>query len=212
VQLINASCLNAYGIAVASFKVVKTKERALRVAKDLGYPVVLKVCSSEISHKSDVNGVRIGIRDSRELKFHYDDMMKEVLNKAPNTKVEGVVVQRMVTEGKELILGAKQDPHFGPVVVFGWGGVYTELLKDFSCGVPPLTSEDVERMISSTKVSKLLDGFRGTPPSDRLFVEGCILRLSQLVFDFPEILELDINPLKVFSKGGVVIDARAVIA
>lgn len=206
------SILNAYGIPVASFEVVKTKEQALRVAKDLGYPVVLKICSSEISHKSDVNGVRIGIRDSRELKFHYEDMMTTVLNKAPNTKVEGVVVQRMVTEGKELILGTKRDSQFGPVVVFGWGGVYTELLKDFSCGVPPLTSEDVERMISSTKVSKLLDGFRGTPPSDRLFLEECILRISQLVSEFPEIVEMDINPLKVFSKGGVVVDARAVIA
>lgn len=206
------SILSAYGIPVASFEVVKTKEQALKVAKDLGYPVVLKVCSSEISHKSDVNGVRIGIRDSRELKFHYEDMMTEVLHEAPNTKVEGVVVQQMVTEGVELILGTKRDPQFGPVVVFGWGGVYTELLKDFSCGVPPLTPEDVERMISSTKVSKLFDGFRGNPPSDRLFLEECILRLSQLVSEFPEIVELDINPLKVFSKGGVVIDARAVIA
>lgn len=205
------SILNAYGIPIASFEVVKTKEQALRVAQDLGYPVVLKICSSEIFHKSDVNGVRIGIRDSRELKFHYEDMMTEVLKKAPNTKVEGVVVQGMVTEGKELILGTKRDPQFGPVVVFGWGGVYTELLKDFSCGVPPLTSEDVERMISSTKASKLFDGFRGTPPSDRLFLEECILRLSQLVSEFPEIVEMDINPLKVFSKGGVVIDARAII-
>ena len=206
------SILNAYGIPVASFEVVKSKGQALKVAKDLGYPVVLKICSSEISHKSDVNGVRIGIRDSGELEFHYEDMMTEILHKAPNTKVEGVLVQRMVTEGKELILGTKRDPQFGPVVVFGWGGVYTELLKDFSCGLPPLTSEDVERMISSTKVSKLLDGFRGNPPSDRLFLEECILRLSQLVSEFPEIVELDINPLKVFSKGGVVVDVRAVIA
>jgi Acyl-CoA synthetase (NDP forming) len=206
------SILSAYGIPVASFKVVKTKEQALKAAKGLGYPVVLKVCSSEISHKSDINGVRIGIRDSRELKFHYEDMMTGVFHRTSNTKVEGVIVQQMVTEGVELILGAKRNAQFGPVVVFGWGGVYTELLKDFSCGIPPLSPEDVERMISSTKVSKLLDGFRGAPSADRLFLEGCILRLSQLVSEFPEIVELDINPLKVFSKGGVAIDVRAVIA
>jgi len=206
------SILSAYGIPVASFKVVKTKEQALKAAKGLGYPVVLKVCSSEISHKSDINGVRIGIRDSRELKFHYEDMMTGVFHRTSNTKVEGVIVQQIVTEGVELILGAKRNAQFGPVVVFGWGGVYTELLKDFSCGIPPLSPEDVERMISSTKVSKLLDGFRGTPSADRLFLEECILRLSQLVSEFPEIVELDINPLKVFSKGGVAIDVRAVIA
>jgi Acyl-CoA synthetase (NDP forming) len=205
------SILSAYGIPVASFKVVKTKEQALKAAKGLGYPVVLKVCSSEIPHKSDVSGVRIGIRDSRELNFQYEDMMTEVFHRTSNTKVDGVIVQQMVTEGVELILGAKRNAQFGPVVVFGWGGVYTELLKDFSCGITPLSPEDVERMISSTKVSKLLDGFRGTLSADRLFLKECILRVSQLVSEFPEIVELDINPLKVFSKGGVAIDVRAVI-
>jgi len=205
------SILSAYGIPVAPFKLVKTERQALRVAKVLKYPVALKICSPEILHKSDINGVRIGIRNPKELKFHYEEMMSGFIQRLPNIKIRGVIVQQMVTEGHELILGVKRDSQFGPVIVFGWGGVYTELLKDFSCGVLPLTSEDVERMISSTKVYKLLRGFRGDPPSDLLFLKECLLRLSQLVSQFPEISELDINPLKVFPKGGLALDVRAVI-
>jgi len=206
------SVISAYGIPVAPFEVVNAKGEAVKAAKSLGYPVVIKIYSPEISHKSDVGGVRINIREARELEVHYEELITAVLRKAPNAKVEGVVVQRMMEEGKELILGAKRDPQFGPVIIFGWGGVYTELLKDFSCGVLPLTSEGVERMISSTKIGRLLDGFRGEPPSDRSFVRECILRLGQLVSEFPDIVELDINPLTVFSKGGAAIDARAIIA
>jgi len=206
------SILSAYGIPTAPYKIVKTKGQALRNAKVLGYPVVLKICSPEIPHKSDVRGVRIGIHDSRELKFHYEDMIAQVAHRAPNAKVEGVVVQQMITEGTELILGTKRDPQFGHLIVFGWGGVYTELLKDFRCAVSPLTLGDAERMISSTTVSKLLEGVRGDPSSDLYFLRECLLRVSQLVSEFPEIIELDINPLRLFSKGGVAIDARIVIA
>ena len=205
------SILSAYGIPVVPLKIVKTEKQALKVAKVLNYPVVLKICSPEILHKSDINGVRIGIRDPKELKFHYEDMMSELTQRAPNIKIEGVMVQQMVTEGRELILGAKRDPQFGHVIVFGWGGIFTEILKDVSCAVVPIASEDAERMISSTKVSELLKGFRGSPPSDLLFLKECLLRLSQLVSDFPQIIELDINPFKVFPKSGLVLDVRAVI-
>ena len=205
------SILSAYGIPVAAFKLVKTKRQVLKVARLLNYPVVLKICSPKIPHKSDINGVRIGIRDPKELKFHYEDMMSEFTQRVPNTKIEGVMVQQMVTEGRELILGAKRDPQFGHVIVFGWGGIFTEVLKDVSCAIAPITSEDAERMISSTKVSELLKGFRGSPPSDLLFLKECLLRISQLVSDFPQIIELDINPFKVFPKSGLVLDARAVI-
>ena len=205
------SILRAYGIPIPPFKIVKTPEQALKVAGVLGYPVALKICSPDILHKSDVKGVRLEIRDSRELKLQYKDMISEVLSRVPNAKVEGVVVQKMVAEGKELILGAKRDPQFGPIIIFGWGGIYTEILKDFSCGVPPLTSEDAERMIFSTKVSKLLGGFRGSPPSDLLSLKEYLLRISQLVYEFPEIVELDINPIKLFQKGGMAIDVRVVI-
>lgn len=205
------SILGAYGIPVAPFKIVKTKRQALRVAKVLGYPVVLKICSPEILHKSDIDGVRLGIRDSKDLKFHYENMMSELIQRIPNIKIKGVMVQQMLTEGNELILGTKKDPQFGHVIVFGWGGVFAEVLKDFSCALVPIDPEDAERMISSTKVSKLLEGFRGSLPSDLLFIKECLLRLSQLVSDFPEIIELDINPLKIFPKSGLVLDARAAI-
>jgi acyl-CoA synthetase (NDP forming) len=205
------SILSAYGIPIAPFKIAKTKSQAVEVAEELKYPVALKVYSPEILHKSQINGVRVGIRSSNELNFHYEDMITGVLNRAPNMRIEGVIVQKLITEGVEVILGVKRDLQFGPVIVFGWGGVFTEVLKDFSCGIPPITSEDADRMISSTKVSKVLEGFQSNLPSDRSFLKECILRLSQLVSEFPGIVELDINPIKVLSKGGLAIDARMVV-
>jgi len=203
--------LRAFGIPVAPSKVARTKKQAVEAAEALGYPVVLKISSPEIIHKSDVSGVRVGIRNSKELRSHYEEMISEVFHRVPRATIKGVMIQRMVIEGKELILGAKRDLQFGPVVIFGWGGVYTELLKDFSCGIPPLTLQEAEEMVSCTKVSKLLGGFRGSPPSDLLFIKECLLRLSQLVSDFPETTELDINPFKIFPKRGLVLDARATI-
>ena len=205
------SLLRACGIPVAPFKMVSMKRKALEAAESLGYPVVLKAYSPGMLHKSDISGVRTGIRNSKEFKFHYDEMASRIDHQAPQAKIERVMIQKMITEGRELILGAKRDPQFGPVIIFGWGGVYTELLKDFSCGIPPMTLEEAERMISSTKVSRLLDGFRGEPPSDRSFIKECILRLSQLLSEFPEIVEIDINPLKVFPKSGVAVDVKAVV-
>jgi len=203
--------LSAYGIPVAPFKMVKTQKQAIEVAKILRYPAVIKICSPDILYKSDMNGVRIGIRDSKELKFHFKDMMSEFIQKVPKIEIKGIIIQQMVTEGQELILGAKRDPQFGHVIVFGWGGVFTEALKDFSCAIAPINTEDAERMISSTKISKVLEGFRGSPPSDLFFLKECLLRLFQLASDFLEIKELDINPLRIFSKGGLVLDARGVI-
>jgi acetyltransferase len=205
------SLLRACEIPVAPFKMVRMKKQALEAAESLEYPVVLKAYSPEILHKSDISGVRVGIRNSKELRFHYEEMVSKIVHQTPQAKIERVMVQRMITEGRELILGAKRDPQFGSVVIFGWGGVYTELLKDFSCGIPPMTLQEAERMISSTKVSKLLDGYRGELPSDRFFIKECILRLSQLISEFPEIMEIDINPLKVFPQGGVAIDVKAVV-
>ena len=204
------SLLRAYGIPVAPFEIVKTKRQALRVAKVLRYPVVLKVCSPEILHKSDIGGVRLGIRDPKDLKFHYEEMILELNQRVPNIEIKGMMVQQMLTQGNELILGVKRDPQFGHVIGFGWGGVFAEVLKDFSCAIAPINPDDAERMISSTKVSKLLEGFRGNPPSDLLFIKECLLRLSQLVSDFPEIIELDINPFKIFPKSGLALDVRAV--
>ncbi len=163
------SILNAYGIPVVPFEVAKTEEQALTVAEVLKYPVVLKICSREILHKSDINGVRVGIRDPQELKFHYEDMLSELIGRVPNIKIEGVMVQQIVTKGQELLLGVKRDPQFGHVIVLGWGGVFTEVLKDYSCAIVPVNQEDAERLISSTKVSKLLEDFRGVPPQTFFF-------------------------------------------
>lgn len=204
------SILNSCGIPIARYELAETRGKALKAAKMLGYPVVLKIYSTEIIHKSDVGGVRIGVRDPKELRFHYEDMMAKISDKRSG-KIQRIMVQQMVNNGQELILGAKKDPAFGHVIVFGWGGTYTELLRDFSCGLVPLTPNDVDRMISSTKVSKIIEGFRGNLPLDKTFIAECILRTSKLLSEFPEIAEMDINPLVVSNKGGLAVDARIVI-
>jgi acetyltransferase len=201
--------LSAYGIPVAPFKIARTEKQALEAAKILRYPVVIKICSPDVLHKSDMNGVRVGIRNPKELKFHHKNMILEFVRRVP--KIKGVMIQQMVTGGQELIVGVRRDPQFGHVIVFGWGGVFTEVLEDYACAIAPIQPEDAERMITATKVSRLLQGFRGSPPSDLPFLKKCLLRLSQLASDFPEIMELDINPLTVFPKSGLALDARAVM-
>lgn len=205
------SLLKAYGIPVAPFRFVTNQEEAHRAAADLGYPVALKISSPEVVHKTTVKGVRLGIRDAKELDLQYEDMIREVTQKVPKARIDGVLIQPMVTEGKEILLGAKRDAQFGPVILFGWGGIHTELWKDISFGLLPLSSQEIDRMISSTHVSRLLRETRGEASSDGSFIKECILRLAQLVSDFPEIVELDMNPLKLFAKGGLAIDARAIL-
>jgi len=200
-----------YCIPVAEWATASSPEEALEAAKRLGYPLALKVLSPHISHKSDVGGIALGIEDEESLKRAYDEMLSQVQEKAPDVPLEGFLLQRMISGGREVILGGKRDPSFGPVVMFGLGGVYVEVFDDVAFRVAPLTREDAEEMIAEVRGSRLLRGIRGEKPSDVEAVADCLLRLSQLLQDFPAVAEVDINPLIVLEKGAKAVDARMVL-
>jgi acetyltransferase len=200
-----------YGISVAEWATVSSLEEAVGAAGRLGYPLALKVLSPHISHKSDVGGITLGIGDEESLKRAWDEMLNRVQKEASDVPLEGFLLQKMIAGGREVILGGKRDPSFGPVVMFGLGGVHVEVFDDVSFRVTPLTQEDAEEMIAEVKGSRLLRGIRGEKPADVDAVLDCLLRLSQLLQDFPAIAEVDINPLIVLEKGTVAVDARVVL-
>jgi acyl-CoA synthetase (NDP forming) len=200
-----------YGIPVAEWATASSPEEAVRAAEKLGYPLALKVLSPHISHKSDVGGIALGIEDEEGLKRVCKEMLSRVQKRRPDVPLEGFLLQRMVSDGQEVILGGKRDPSFGPVVMFGLGGVYVEVFDDVAFRVGPLTRQDAEEMIAEVKGSRLLRGIRGEKPSDVEAVVDCLLRLSQLLQDFPAIAEVDINPLIALEKGAVAVDARIIL-
>lgn len=191
---------SAYGFPVLKNRVATTEEEALKAADDIGFPVVLKIVSPKIVHKFDAGGVVLNIEDKTSLSRAYRKMLATAEALVGKDNIMGVEVQQMADKGIEVILGAKKDPVFGPVIVFGMGGTYVEVFKDATFRVAPLRELSIKEMIQNSKVYKLLEGYRGTP-ADIPRVEECLGRLSQLVIDFPEIQELDINPLIVYPKG-----------
>lgn len=204
--------LTTYGIAVTNVAVVKDSGAAVSVAQNLGYPVVIKVVSPDISHKSDVGGVITGI-DSREaLISAYERLMKNVHEHAPEASIAGVAVQKMFTDvDYELILGARKDRDFGTVILFGMGGTTAEFIKDFSIGLPPLNQSLAKMLIQDTRVYKMLQGFRNKPPADFQALEEILVNFSNLIVDFPEIAEIDINPLAISKGKAAALDARIII-
>jgi len=194
--------LQAYGIPVADCQVVHQKADLKKVISQIKFPVALKVISPKISHKSDVGGVVLNIRDLSEAESVYGKM-----NKLGNGKFSGVLAQQMIPDGKEVILGAKRDPSFGPVVLFGLGGIYVEVLKESSLRVAPITRSEAEELILELKAATILKGIRGERPLDIKALVENLLRLSQLMMDFPEIDGIDINPIKVLEKGAIAVDA-----
>ncbi len=205
--------LKAYGFPVLKSHLVKTEDEAAQSANEIGYPVVLKIVSPDIIHKVDVGGVKLNLQRERELRQAYRELMSAVEAAQPQAKVWGVFVQQYVTGGKEIILGLKRDPHFGPLLMFGLGGIYVEILKDVTMRIAPIRELGAYRMIEQIRGYKILAGYRGEPPSDIDAMAECLLRLSQLSQEVDEIEELDINPLIVFAKGeGVrVVDARILL-
>jgi acyl-CoA synthetase (NDP forming) len=198
--------LQAYGIPVADYQVAQGKGDLQKAMEKLGKPVALKVVSPEISHKSDVGGVALNLNDFAQAEKAYEKM-----NSLNQGKVAGVLVQKMVPDGKEVILGSKRDSSFGPVVLFGLGGIFVEILKETSLRVVPINRFEAQEMISETKGSDIFRGLRGEKPLDTEALIESLLRLSQLVADFPEIEGIDINPVKVLEKGAVAVDARILL-
>ncbi|MDP2727371.1 MAG: acetate--CoA ligase family protein, partial [Dehalococcoidia bacterium] len=204
--------LHAYGIPVVEASLCRSPEEAVEAARRLGYPVVLKVESPDISHKSDVGGVAIGIADEEAMREAYRSITKAASARVPGARLEGVLVQPMV-RGREVILGARQDESFGPVVMFGLGGIHVEVLKDVTFRVAPISLREAEEMVREIKALPILEGVRGQPPADLPFLADCLVRLSRLATDFPQIRELDVNPLMVFpqGEGGLAVDVRMMV-
>ena len=206
--------LEACGFRIPQGMIATSGDEAAQAAERFGYPVVLKIASRDILHKSDVGGVRVGLANADEVHAGFDEIMTSVHRHMPQADVWGVSVQEMVRGGKEVILGMFRDMQFGPLIMFGLGGIYVEVLKDVSFRTAPLTVDDANEMIREIRAFPLLRGVRGEKPSDIDAIVDGLLRLSQLVTMFPDILEMDINPLVVFEQGqgAVAIDARLSLA
>ena len=205
--------LQAYGFPVLDSRLAKNEAEGIKFAEEIGYPVVLKIVSPDILHKVDVGGVKLNIRNEKELKKAYKDIINNVENGKPDARIWGIFIQKMVKGGKEIIIGMNRDPHFGAMLMFGLGGVYVEALKDVTFRIAPISDLSALQMIKDIRSYKILKGFRGEKSSDIDSIAECLERLSQLVTDFCEIAELDINPLIVFDKGkgAKVVDARILI-
>ena len=204
--------LMTYSIPVTMVQVARDPETAVSIAEKVGYPVVIKIVSPDISHKSDVGGVVMGIDSSAALKEAYDKMMQRVKKSAPEAHITGVAVEKMITDvDYELILGTKKDKDFGSVILFGMGGTAAEFIKDFSVGLPPLNQTLAKMLIKDTKVYKMLQGFRGKPAADFEELEEILVNFSNLIIDFPEIAEIDINPLAISNGKASALDARIIV-
>jgi 4-hydroxybutyryl-CoA synthetase (ADP-forming) len=205
--------LKAYGFPTPKSILGTTEEECVSTAKEIGYPVVMKIASQDIIHKSDAGGVRVGVKNDDELRAGFRTIIENAKKYKADAKIKGVLVQEMVKSAKETILGASQDPTFGPVIMFGLGGIYVEVLKDVVFRVAPIDEREAMNMVESIKTIKLLKGVRGEKPSDLKAIADSLQRLSQLVVDFPDIAEFDINPLLVLEegKGARVVDARIIL-
>jgi 4-hydroxybutyryl-CoA synthetase (ADP-forming) len=202
--------LRAYGFPLPASKLAKTKKEAVTASKKIGYPVVLKIASPQIIHKSDAGGVKVNLQNAKDVENAFDTIIKNAKKYDKKADIKGVLVVEMVKGGKEMIIGSKLEPGFGPVVMLGMGGIYVEVLKDVTFKLAPMTNIEADDMISSIKTKKILEGVRGEKPSDIKKLSECIQRLSQLVSDFNEIKELDMNPVLVMEKnnGCKVLDVR----
>lgn len=203
--------LVAEGISVTDAQLARDATEAVSFAESLGYPVVMKIISPDIAHKSDVGGVVVGLTDSDQVKSGYDEMMRKVSSVASTAKIDGVSIQSMAKPGIEVIIGATTDPQFGPVMMFGLGGVFVEVLKDVSFRVVPLEPRDAKQMVREIKALPILEGVRGQEGADLQALESLLLSVSELIERRPEIAELDLNPVFAYSDGAIAVDARIVL-
>jgi acetyl coenzyme A synthetase (ADP forming)-like protein len=205
--------LESFQIPVIPAQLATSAQQAAARASELGFPVVMKVASAEILHKSDAGAIRLGIKDEQEAIHAYDEIINSARKHNPAAVIDGVLVEKMAPRGQEVIVGMRHDPQFGPLMMFGLGGVYVELFKDIAFRVAPLSRRDALEMIQETHAGRLLQGLRGAEPADVQAVADCIIRLGQLSLTFPQIEEIEINPLLVLgvNKGVIALDARAIL-
>jgi acetyltransferase len=206
--------LQAYNLRIPRSEIADTPERAIEIASQIGYPVVLKIASPDILHKTDVGGVKVGLQSAEDVRDAFDLMVYRAQRYVPEARVWGCLVQEMAPSGGlEVLVGMNRDPQFGPLITFGLGGIFVETLKDVTFRIAPLSLQEAEQMVDEIRAHALLDGVRGKPAMDKNAIVEALLRMSQLVQDFPEIVELDINPLMVYPRGqgAIAIDMRLVL-
>lgn len=212
-EIESKSLLEAWGIPVNRTALARDVDEAVRIGREIRYPLVLKIASPDIIHKSDAKGVMVGISSELELRQAFNEIIKNAREYKPGARILGVTIQEYLPPAREVIVGAIQDPSFGATVMFGLGGIWVEVLKDISFRLAPLTIEEAKEMIKEIKGYPVLAGIRGTPPADIEAVASLIQKVGQLAYEFPEIAEMDLNPVFVFNegKGAVAVDARIVL-
>jgi len=200
-----------YGISVNKFNVAKSETEAAAQADQIGYPIVLKIISPDIIHKSDAGGVMVNLKSAAEVAAAYKKIIENAKKYKADAQIVGVLVQEMAPQGIEVIVGAIKDPQFGQTVMFGLGGIFVELLKDVNFRVAPLIAEDAKEMITQLKAYPLLNGYRGAQPVDIEALVKILCCTSRLIMDHPEIKELDLNPVMAYTKGAKTVDARIIL-
>lgn len=203
--------LRKAGIPIVETRLARTKKEALSISQELGFPVVMKIMSPDIVHKSDIGGVKLGLANATQVGNAYNSMISSIKQKVPAARIDGVSIQNMAPPGVELIIGMNKDAQFGPVIMFGLGGILVEVLKDVSFRIVPLDKRDAAEMIKEIKGYALLQGYRGQEPVDIRSLEDTLLKVSDFIEKNPLIKELDINPLFGYRDGVVAVDARIVL-
>jgi acetyl-CoA synthetase (ADP-forming) len=200
-----------YGIPVPKSRLAESEATAIKFADEIGYPVVLKIVSPDIVHKSDVGGVLVNIQNAKEVGTAYRQIIANIKKHKADARIAGVLVQEMAPSSTEVIVGSTKDQQFGPVLMFGLGGVFVEILKDVAFRVAPITEEEARDMVTEVKAYPLLKGYRGSPPADIDAIVNILLATSRMVQEHSEIKELDLNPVMVYRKGAKTVDARIIL-
>ncbi len=203
--------LKQEGIPVVETRLSKTQKEAVSISQRMGFPVALKISSPEIIHKSDAGGVKLSLKNAREVKVAYHEMMETIRKKYPKAKIQGVTVQKMAAPATEVIVGTSKDPQFGPFIMFGLGGIFVEVLKDVSFRIIPITRRDAQEMIQEIRGYPLLSGYRGREPASLSALTEILLKVSGLMERYPEIKELELNPLFAYKNRVLGIDARILL-
>jgi acyl-CoA synthetase (NDP forming) len=203
--------LKKAGIPVVETKMARNQKEAVLLSQEIGFPVVLKIASPDVIHKSDSGGVKLGLNNVARVRTAYDEIITNVNHHYPHAKIQGVSVQKMVRPGTEVIIGTNKDPQFGPVIMFGLGGLFVEILKDVAFRVIPLNERNAQEMIQEIKGYPLLQGYRGQKPADIPALIDLILKVSKFVDENPKIKELELNPVFAYSEGATAVDARIIL-
>ncbi len=201
----------SYGIPVTKIRLVGSEDEAVEAAREIGFPVVLKIVSPDVIHKSDVGGVKVNLKTEEEVRSAYRSILESVKERVPNARITGILVQEFAPQGLELIIGLIRDPQFGPTVMFGLGGIFVEVYRDVSFRVAPLTEYDADSMMKEIKAYKLLTGFRGMEPVDLEALRDALVKVGQIGLDLEEIAEMDLNPVIAYPRGIKVVDARIIL-